>query len=418
VEGLRRSLLVLFAVGLGTSISLAQVSLTALVLLWLLRARHDPVRRAAGVLPLPGPLLAFTAATLASALASQTPVTSLVASKDIVLVLTVWVTADLLRGPGEARRWLGVLALVTTVAAATGLVQVAACPAGVEGSGLAAWFFHRCDRARGFFSIYMTLAGVLLLILLATAPRLFETGPRRWRAAASWAVMVLALGATYTRGAWLGFAAGVVTLLPMLRRGRVVLAVILLLLVGIGLAGPYELQKRVRQMADPREAGVKERVYMWHSAVAMWAEQPWLGVGPGGVKRRYSEYARPEAFKKRTGHVHNTPLQILVERGLIGLAAWLWIWVAFYARAGAILRRLPPGHEAERDLVMGCLAAVTGFLVAGLAEYNFGDSEVVMVLWAIMALPFTVERTGAGSERRASSAGRDPSPSEPSRSTA
>lgn len=90
MERLRRSLLVLFAVGLGTSISLAQVSLTALVLLWLLRARHDPVRRAAGVLPLPGPLLAFTAATLASALASETPVTSLVASKDIVLVLTVW----------------------------------------------------------------------------------------------------------------------------------------------------------------------------------------------------------------------------------------------------------------------------------------------------------------------------------------
>ena len=67
--------------------------------------------------------------------------------------------------------------------------------------------------------------------------------------------------------------------------------------------------------------------------------------------------------------------------------------------------------------MVGCLAAVTGFLVEGLAEYNFGDSEVVRVLWAIMALPFTVERTGAGTERRASSADRDPSPSEPSRST-
>ena len=126
MERLRRSLLVLFAVGLGTSISLAPVSLTALVLVWLLRTRQDPVRRAAGVLPLQGPLLAFTAAPLASALASETPLTSLVASKDIVLVLTAWVTAGLLRGPGEARRWLGVLALVTTVAAAIGLLQVAA----------------------------------------------------------------------------------------------------------------------------------------------------------------------------------------------------------------------------------------------------------------------------------------------------
>ena len=410
MERLRRSLLVLFAVGLGASITLSQASLAALTLLWLWGLR-DPARRAAVRLPLLGPVLAFVAATLASAMASAEPLTSLVASKGLLLALSLWVTADLLSGPAEAMRWLGLLAVVTTIAAAVGLAQVAFCPGEPETGTLARWFFHRCDRARGFFSIYMTLAGVLVLVLLATAPRLTAAGPRSWRAAASWAVMVLGLAATYTRGAWLGFAAGMVALLPLLRRGRVVLAIVLLVLVGVGLAGPYELQKRMRQMADPEESGVKERVYMWRSATAMWAGRPWLGVGPGGVKRLYSEFALPDAFKKRTGHVHNTPLQILVERGLIGLAAWLWIWVAFYTRAGAILRRLPEGRDAERDLVVGCLAAVTGFLVAGLAEYNFGDSEVVMVLWAIMALPFAVEPA-------ARSAGKDPSPSEPSRSTA
>jgi len=36
--------------------------------------------------------------------------------------------------------------------------------------------------------------------------------------------------------------------------------------------------------------------------------------------------------------------------------------------------------------VTGSLAAVTGFLVAGLSEYNFGDSEVVMLAWAVVAL--------------------------------
>ncbi len=398
MERLRESLLVLFAVGLGASITLSQASLTALTVLWLWSLR-DPARRAAVRLPLLAPLLAFAAATLVSALASGAPLTSLMASKGLLLALTLWVTADLVRGPGEALRWLGFLAVAVSLAAAAGVLQVTACPGELEGRTLAAWFFHRCDRARGFFSIYMTLAGVLILVLLATAPRLFEPGARRWRRAASWAVMVLGLGATYTRGAWLGFAAGVVFHLPLLRRGRVVLAGILLVLLGIGLAGPYELQKRVLQMADPEEAGVKERVYMWRSAAAMWAGQPWLGVGPGGVKRLYSQFALPDAFKKRTGHVHNTPLQILVERGLIGFAAWLWIWVAFYARAGAILRRLPAGREAERDLVVGCLAAVTGFLVAGLAEYNFGDSEVVMVLWAVMALAFAVGPTACRTDR-------------------
>ena len=86
-------------------------------------------------------------------------------------------------------------------------------------------------------------------------------------------------------------------------------------------------------MFDPDEAGIKERVYMWRSGTAMWRERPLLGWGPGGVKREYSRYALPEAYKQRTGHVHNTPLQILVERGVLGLAAWLAIWIAFYWRA-------------------------------------------------------------------------------------
>jgi hypothetical protein len=35
----------------------------------------------------------------------------------------------------------------------------------------------------------------------------------------------------------------------------------------------------------------------------------------------------------------------------------------------------------------GALAALIGFLVAGLFEYNFGDSEILMLVFPIMALP-------------------------------
>jgi len=90
--------------------------------------------------------------------------------------------------------------------------------------------------------------------------------------------------------------------------------------------------------------------------------------------------------------VHNTPLQILVERGLLGLAAWVAIWIAFYTRAVGLLRRFGAASARERTLVAGSLAAITGFLVAGLSEYNFGDAEVVMLAWALMALPYSAER--------------------------
>jgi hypothetical protein len=53
-----------------------------------------------------------------------------------------------------------------------------------------------------------------------------------------------------------------------------------------------------------------------------------------------------------------------------------------------MLRRLPGNLALPRALVIGSVAAIAAFLVGGLTEYNFGDSEVVMVAWSLMALPF------------------------------
>jgi O-antigen ligase len=383
---LRLALLGAFVLGLGFSITLSQAALVALTLVWLRRLR-DPGVRGAAPLPLAGPVLAFLAATLLSALASGDAVASLVAAKGVLLMVTLWVTKDALEDGSGADRFLSALLVVGAVAAGVGLVQVLACPA-TPPAGLAARFFHRCDRARGLFSIYMTLAGVLTVVLLAAAPRLLPGSVRRW-AIAPWLVMVLGLAATYVRGAWLGFGAGLLALLPMIRRGRLLLVVGLAALVALAL-GPAPLRHRLLSMGDPEEATIKERRYMVQSGLAMAREHPVLGLGPGGVKREYARFALPDAIKKRTSHLHNTPLQILVERGLLGLAAWIWIWVAFFLRAGAVLRGLGPEAAGERALVAGSMAAVTGFLVAGLSEYNFGDAEVVLVAWTVMALPFVV----------------------------
>ena len=317
---------------------------------------------------------------------------SLAASKTLLLMVALYVTADALEDARDGDRFLSWLALAAAGAALAGLVQFAACPPQQPADGLARWFFHRCDRARAFFSIYMTLAGVLNIALLATLPRVLPGSFRAWSAPV-WLLTAAGLAMTYTRGAWIGLGAGAATLLPMSRRGRLALLTGLVLLPVIFLLGPRDLSHRFRSMFDPDEAGIKERVYMWRSGTSMWRERPLLGWGPGGVKREYSRYALPEAFKKRTSHVHNTPLQILVERGVLGLAAWLAIWVAFYWRAIGLLRALEASRVRERALVAGSIAAVTGFLVAGLSEYNFGDSEVVMVAWAVMALPWAAARS-------------------------
>ena len=170
------------------------------------------------------------------------------------------------------------------------------------------------------------------------------------------------------------------------------MAVVAVIAILATLAVPSSLRTRLLSTFDPADESRRERLYFWDAGVRMVAGAPLLGLGPGGVRLHYPEYKHPDAVKPRTGHLHNNLVQIAAERGLLGLAAWLWIWIEFFVEAGGIFRALPPGRDDERALVAGSIAAVVGFQVAGLFEYNFGDSEVIDLLLVAMAFPFACAR--------------------------
>lgn len=395
-----RWVLGVFLVGLALSITLSQAALALLVVFWLARLR-DPRARAALTLPLGAPFLAFVGATLLSALSSGDALGSLAGSKALLLVLVFFALVNTLRDTEDAERFAGRFLLLMAGVSLLGVVQVWLCPEHPWSAPILARWTRRCHRAHGFYSIYMTLAGVLTVTLLATMPRLFARPPaRRWWIRPAWAACGLGLLFTYTRGAWLAVVAGAALLAVLVRRVWVLaaIAVVVLALVALS-AASGTLAERVKSLGDLSDATLRERLYMWQSGLRMVRDHPLTGVGPGRVKAVYPNYALPEAGKKATSHLHNAALQILAERGVLGLAAWLWIWAAFFARGVALLRRLGPEEEAARGLVAGSLAAIAGFLVSGLTEDNFGDSEVVMVAYAVMALPFVIARVrGSGLE--------------------
>jgi O-antigen ligase len=145
-------------------------------------------------------------------------------------------------------------------------------------------------------------------------------------------------------------------------------------------------------MTDPT---ARERVAMIIAGRDLLRDRPIVGIGPGQVKRLYPQYAPPSAIRRHTSHLHNTPLQIAVERGLVGVGLWLLIIGAFGARVLKIWESLPAESVQDRALVAGCAAAVVAFFIAGLFEYNFGDTEVLLVAMSLMALPFVIERDRA-----------------------
>ncbi|MGH7356301.1 MAG: O-antigen ligase family protein [Candidatus Rokuibacteriota bacterium] len=391
----RDTLLVLLVAGLAASISLSEIVL-ALLALWLLATRATRGGYRALAWPLAGPIVGFTGWTVVTALASGRTLESLTSAKNLLVLATFWVVLHALPDAPAARRFVARLAWALAAVSVVAILQVGTCSSerlyAYDPSlpPLVRTVFGKCARAHGFFSIYMTLAGVLGAVLLATLPRLESAGRPRWLARLVWLVSATAFGLTFVRGAWLGFAAGVLVMLALLRRRAGAPGVMLLLAAGI-FAVPGVVA-RIETIADPADLTARERLFMIQAGLRLAAEHPLLGIGPGGVKRAYPEYVPREAVKRATGHLHNTPLQIAVERGLVGLGLWLAIFVDFFVRAGRVLRRLPRDAETTRALVVGSVSAVAGFLVAGLFEYNFGDAEVLLVAMIIMALPFVVER--------------------------
>jgi O-antigen ligase len=308
-----------------------------------------------------------------------------------IAFLVLWYTRD---STHALRLWQGFLAVLSLMAC-YGLLQAYLCgarPGLVPGAWLAE-LCHHATRVRGPFSIYMTFGGVLLLGVLFFLAYLANVPWRRacWMLPAG-VVTVSALAFTYSRNAWLGLAAGALGLVVTARRGFQVVLVLLGILGLISVVASGPVLHRARSIVDLQDATIRDRLAMWRSGAAMVADHPILGVGPGGVRAWYAQYRRPEAVRPSTGHLHNSAVQIAAERGLPALAVWLWLWVVFFREGLRVLRRLGPQPSGRRALVCASLWGVAGFLVAGLFEHNFGDGEVVMLVYALMALPFIVDQ--------------------------
>jgi O-antigen ligase len=388
-------------VGLAASITLSETTLVVLAVVlvagWRAMLERAVPRRPAW--PLIGPLLAFASWTLVAALASARPGESLLqGSRGLLTLGAFYVVLYALPDTPAAVRFMNGLLFAVAIVALLSFAQVGFCPPGgtlETNNAVVRLLMRKCARARGFFSIYMTLAGVLILVLIGVLPRVARGGRTAAWAFPAWLVGVLSLGLTSVRGAWLGFAAGCGLCVLALRRRWLVLAVLALVVAG-ALAVEPRLLDRLKSVGDLADDTTRDRLAMLSAGLGLAIAHPIMGIGPGQVKHMYPVVAPPEALRRSTSHLHNTPLQIVVERGLPGLAAWSAIWVGFFGAAWRVFRRVPPPDEDGRALVLGSMAAVAAFLVAGLFEYNFGDTEVLLVALAVMALPFVVERDLAG----------------------
>ena len=371
LERLTTLLLLGFVGAVQISIAAAQILLGALLLCWIIGLVREKSRPTAPVFF--AALLAYAAVTLISSAFAIAPADSFFDDRQLLLFLIVPAVYDLARGQ-RATLATDVIITVGAAAAAYGIVQYGMLH-----------FDSLGQRPRGTLGHYMTYSGTLMLVIGVAASRLvFGARDRTWPALVMPA-LVVALSLTLTRSAWVGacVAVGVLFILKDLR-----LLGLLPVVVALFFAfAPDSVTNRMVSMFDLRDPTNRDRLAMARTGTAMVRDFPLTGVGPNMIPRLYTQYRDPDAVQAMNPHLHNVPLQIAAERGLPALA----IWIAFVVLLVHGLFRLFRS-EQEKTLAAAGIAAIAGMLSAGLFEYNFGDSEFLMLFLVLVTLPFAAAR--------------------------
>jgi O-antigen ligase len=322
------------------------------------------------------PLAAYGGATLVSAVFSIDPSVSLRDSKQLVLLLIVPMAYRLFRG----RRSLTVIDVIITVgavSAAYGIVQY-----GILN------YDNLGRRVQGPLGHYMTYSGLIMLVTCIAAARImFRNQDRAW-AAITLPTLLVALALTLSRNAWVGACVGI-SLLFLLRDFRLVALLPVAAAVLISLA-PSHITERIYSTFSLTDPSNRDRLAMVRSGIRIIKDDPLTGVGPDMIIQVYPHYRDPAAEKQLNPHLHNVPLQIAAERGLPALAIWLWFigtLVVDFLRKWRV--------SALPSLPTAALACVAAMFTAGMFEYNFGDSEFLMLFLVLMTLPYAADRQPA-----------------------
>jgi O-antigen ligase len=328
--------------------------------------------------PIAWPLVGYGILTLVSAAASIDPRESFIDSKQLVLFLIVPAVYRLARGP-RAQSVLVAIVSSGAVSAAIGIVEYGILK-----------YDNLGRRPQGLLTHYMTYSGVLMLVTCAAAAWiLFRRRDRAWPALVLPALLV-ALALTFTRSSWVGVAVAIALLL-IVRDFRLLATLPIAAAVFFVLA-PAALTDRVYSIFDMNDPTNRDRVAMLRAGARMVADQPLTGVGPDMVKQVYADYRDPRAVEPVNFHLHNVPIQIAAERGLPALACWTW-FVGLAASQALGRLRSGAGHPT---LAAASLAAIAGMLTAGLFEYNFGDSEFLMLFLTLLTLPYAADAESPG----------------------
>ncbi|EWC59220.1 putative membrane protein of ExoQ family [Actinokineospora spheciospongiae] len=310
------------------------------------------------------------------------------------------------------QRWLPFLvltALLVDLAArevtVRALMGAYVCGAVVAGAGaLYSLVVEGSPRATGPLQDPNDLAFVLavaLPLLIALRPGRGVRGAPVALLVGAAVVLLAGMAATFSRGGGLALLAAGTWLLArraLPPRAVAVAFTGLAALVAAAVAtGGQVLARALQEKSFIAASNVDTREIRWRAALRMLAENPVLGVGPGGFRSGYAAFSHNAEIAEQTPVAHNMFIEVAAELGLPAFALFAGMAAVALVAAERVLRA-----GADRAPML----AVQAGLIATAVASCFLSEQYYLPLWLLAALAAAADLRvrrrkvlGAGSSR-------------------
>ena len=241
--------------------------------------------------------------------------------------------------------------------------------------------------------------GFFVLVLPLAIRRIWcSAGWQRWGYGIASLALSIALYSTGSRGAWLGaLTTLLVALAGMVLRSRQrfktgLIAGCILLMVSAGLLSNPRIRTFLEtasihpgqvQLAD---SPALDRIHMARATANIVSAHPVLGVGPGNLGRLYDRYRPISAGTGLTQvqQVHNTPLNLVCELGLVGLMVYGVGLLCLLRLGWRLWHQL--SASTEQALVEAVGLSLLGYGVSSLTDYQLENIPIALMLTTLVAV--------------------------------
>jgi len=186
----------------------------------------------------------------------------------------------------------------------------------------------------------------------------------RWLALCSLIFLCFPLALTYSRGAWVALSFAM--LFYAVKKDRRILFVLAGVLAAAVFFAPDSLSSRMQEIFDLKDITIQTRFDAWKEGWDLFLKKPLLGHG----LKSYS-------LILGQGYTHNCYLQILVEMGIVGLAAFCSILGIFFAFF--IKRR-------SDHFSLGAASGVLAGAVHSFSDTILYSTPTAALFWLLMGL--------------------------------